>query len=225
MSKFTSLILLAAPLSLCLAAPSFAHPHKDDTAKQVDTKKDATKKDAKRVWPYFGDGADASKTNADTLETSPETIDAKTLSETIEQRLSKHTDRLDAAVERAETRMKARSGDMDNLTDAATALEAALAESGILSSLAAMVTDLAEDVDIADSDKGKMLRFDGKDVLYFKHDKERNDSLSIGGLGQNMTIDRETYIKDGKTKTRIVIEMDGGEDIDIDLPNASPDPR
>ena len=60
----------------------------------------------------------------------------------------------------------------------------------------------------------------GKKMGHIKmeNDREETGKLNIGGLGQNLSIDRETYVKDGKTKTRIVIEMDGGDDVEIDLP-------
>ena len=80
--------------------------------------------------------------------------------------------------------------------------------------------DFASDVEVESEDGVTVLSFDGATVGKIERSKKRDseDSLSISGLGQNMTLDRETVVKDGKSRTRIVIEMDGDEDIEIDLP-------
>ena len=50
-----------------------------------------------------------------------------------------------------------------------------------------------------------------------KRDKHTESSLDVEGFGRNMTIEKEVIKRGGKTKTRIVIEVDGDEDFDIDL--------
>ena len=50
-----------------------------------------------------------------------------------------------------------------------------------------------------------------------KVDKDTDESFDIEGFGRNLTIDKKVIRKNGKTKTRIIIEMDGDEEFDIDL--------
>jgi len=66
-----------------------------------------------------------------------------------------------------------------------------------------------------------VLSFDGAEVGKIEHNSSRDseDTISISGLGKSLSLDRQTIIKDGKSKTRIVIEMDGADEIDITLPD------
>ena len=84
-----------------------------------------------------------------------------------------------------------------------------------------MFADIAEDIDVDTDDGQTVLRFDGTEVGKIEHGKSRDseDMISISGLGKSLTLDRQTIIKDGKSKTRIVIEMDGADEIDITLPD------
>jgi len=82
-----------------------------------------------------------------------------------------------------------------------------------------MMLDLAEDFDVEATDEGLSLKFDGDRIgrVKIKRDKHTESSLDVEGFGRNMTIEKEVIRRDGKTKTRIVIEVDGDEEFDIDL--------
>lgn len=100
-------------------------------------------------------------------------------------------------------------------------LEEAFAEDGLFRDLAAMFGDFAENLDV-DTDGGTTtLSFDGANIAEIERKKSRDseDSFSIIGLGKYLSVDRETIVKDGKSKTRIVIDMDGENEIDITLPS------
>lgn len=147
------------------------------------------------------------------------------LIEKVDEKLSKHKieiARSAARLKRKLDKSQAKAdGDVSKEIEAvADVLEEAFAKDGLFRDLAAMFSDFAEDIDV-DTDDGKtVLRFDGATVGQIEHSKSRDseDSLSISGLGKNLTLDRQTIIKDGKSKTRIVIEMDGADEIDIILP-------
>lgn len=182
--------LLACAL-IALAAPAFAHPHDEDDAKKTTEKR----------WPFFGDTADDTES------------DAK---------------------KRAVVRLKTKTDEGENievfkwngedLTNAAREMEEAIAESGLLSDMAEMLAEFADDVEVRKGKSGgTALMFDGEEMLRFDLDRDASseDRLSISGLGRNLTVDRETVRENGKTRTRIVIEMDGGDDVEIDLPGPS----
>ena len=147
------------------------------------------------------------------------------LAEKIDEKLSKHKieiARSAASLKRQLDKGQAKSdGDLsEEIEVVADLLEEAFSDDGLFRDLAAMFSDFAEDLDV-ETDNGKtVLRFDGAEVGQITHSKSRDseDSLSISGLGKNLTLDRETIIKDGKSKTRIVIEMDGDNEVDITLP-------
>ena len=83
-----------------------------------------------------------------------------------------------------------------------------------------MMGDFAEGIEM-DSDGGETtISFEGAKIAQIKRKKSRDseDHFEISGLGKNLTIDREEIVKDGKSKTRIVIDMDGDSEIDITLP-------
>ena len=111
----------------------------------------------------------------------------------------------------------------DELTDALEAMTELLAEGELLDEMGETMTSLAARVEIeTDSDGEAALIFDDKDMVRIQRKSDRkldaDDHLTISGLGRNLRIERETRIEDGKEKTRIVIEMDGGGDVDIDGP-------
>lgn len=147
------------------------------------------------------------------------------LTEKIESKLSKHKLEIAksaARLKRDMDKQKASSGGdtIDDIEAVADLLEGVFAKDGLFSDLTAMVTDFAQDIDVK-TDKGKTaLLFDGATVGQIETHKSRDseDRISISGLGKNLTMDRETIVKDGKKKTRIVIEMDGDDTIDITLP-------
>lgn len=103
----------------------------------------------------------------------------------------------------------------DELRSAARSIENLLADSGLLQSLADVVIEIAEDIEIEDSGDGMHLSFNGNSIGGFSMD-ENNHSLTIDSLGKSTTIEKETFIENGKTKTRIIIETDS-DDIDFDV--------
>ena len=114
----------------------------------------------------------------------------------------------------------------EDLKEAARELETAIAESGLLSDMAEMLAEFAEDVEVKKDDAdGMRLLFDGDEMLRLKVDRDmdRDERVSLSGLGRNMTVERETLVVDGKTRTRIVIEMDGADGVEVELPEGLAD--
>lgn len=157
---------------------------------------------------------------------APPTMDnADVLAEKIEDKLSDH--KVDIAKSSARLKRKLDNAQSDADGDVSEeidvmmdVLEEAFADDGLFRNLATMFSDIAEDIDI-DTDNGTTtLSFDGATVGQIEHEKSRDseDRISIVGLGKYFTLDRETIVEDGKTKTRIVIDMDGEDEIDITLP-------
>ena len=99
-------------------------------------------------------------------------------------------------------------------------LEDAFSEEGLFRNLAFMMGDFAEGIEMDSDDGETTISFEGAKIAQIKHKKKRDseDHFEISGLGKNLTIDREEIVKDGKSKTRIVIDMDGDSEIDITLP-------
>lgn len=136
--------------------------------------------------------------------------------------MAKHSAKMERSLEKAKKngRMVELDGDIksaDDIREAARAIEDMISESGMMSNLADMMIDLAGDFDIEESDGGVSLNFDGKRMGRIKRSRNSDDSLDIEGFGRNLTIDKKVIRKNGKSKTRIVIEMDGDEDVDIEL--------
>lgn len=158
---------------------------------------------------------------------APPTVDSDSsvLVEKIEDKLSEHKVEIAKSSARLKRKMAkgqaAADGDVsEEIEVVMDVLEEAFADDGLFRSLAAMFSDFAEDIDV-DTDNGKtVLSFDGAKVGEIEHEKSRDseDRISIVGLGKYFTLDRETIVEDGKTKTRIVIDMDGEDEIDITLP-------
>jgi len=147
------------------------------------------------------------------------------LSDKIDEKLSKHK----LSIARSAARLKrnlekdTKSADSDmseELEAVADMLEEAFSKDGLFRDLTAMLGDFAEDIDVESHDGKTVLKFDGAKVGQIETHKSRDseDRLSISGLGKNLTLDRETIVKDGKSKTRIVIEMDGEDEVEIVLP-------
>lgn len=153
--------------------------------------------------------------------------DAEILSEKIEEKLSEHkldiaksTARLKRTLEKGQAKA---DGDIsEEIEVVMDVMEDAFAKDGLFRDLAAMFSDFANDIDVDTEGGQTVLSFDGAKIAEIKKEKSRDseDSFSISGLGKSMTIDRETIVKDGKSKTRIVIDMEGEDEIDITLPNA-----
>lgn len=153
-------------------------------------------------------------------------IEGEALSDKIDEKLSKHRVTIAKSMAKVKRNLDknqdAADGDFSEEVEAvAEALEDVFADEGLFKDLTAMLSDFAEDVDVDSKDGVTVLTFDGATVGKIAKSKRRDneDRLSISGLGKNLTLDRETIIKDGKSKTRIVIEMDGGDDVSIDLPD------
>jgi len=199
MSKFFKAVALIAGITL-LASTASAHPHKIDKADKP-----------KPTWPYFGDSE------------ASDNLDA--LSDTLEKRLGEAAEKMSKSMDNTKIRIEKRSSTdspADDIRGAGEALENMLSESGAISSLADMMAEFAEDFEIEESKDGeKIFLFDGKEMAHFKLDSQKSNKIRIGGLGQNLSIDRDTIMKNGKMKTRIVIEMDGGKDIEIEMPEGS----
>ena len=197
--------LLTAAL-IALPSLALAHPHDTDAPKKetVEIEKEKTS-----VWPFFGKSEDGDSWDREDDATSSKT---ETQSRTI-IRLKK--DGEDGEMERVFT------WDSDEMENAARDFTAMLADSDLASEMTDALEELKGSLKIdTDSDGATAFFFDGEEMLRFKRDQEidNDDRLSISGLGRNLTVERKTTKKDGKTRTRIVIEMDGGEELDIDLP-------
>lgn len=196
---------------LALSGLAFAHPHNEDSSSETPK--------TERSWPFFGKTKNDKKDAQDT-----KALSASDFADRIENRIEKHTDKIERSLKEAETKNdfmgKNREIETaDDLREAARAIEDLISESGVISSLADMVLDLAEDFDVEATDEGLSLKFDGDRIgrVKVKRDKQTESSLDVEGFGRNMTIEKEVIKRDGKTKTRIVIEVDGDEDFDIDL--------
>lgn len=161
----------------------------------------------------------------DAAEPDADLAEAEVLSDKIDEKLSKHRVVIAKSMARVKRNLDknadAADGDFSEEVEAvAQALEEVFAEDGLFKDLTIMFADFADDVDVQSDDGVTILSFDGATVGKIEKSKKRDseDSLSISGLGKNLTLDRETIVKDGKSKTRIVIEMDGGDEVQIDLP-------
>lgn len=216
---------------LTISLGAMAHPSKSDEAQETSK--------AERVWPFFGKSADsksADSKNEDIADTVKkrvvrikrkdghldDTMDADEFGDRLEKRFEGHARALDKKIEKAKTQNKFLKEERDietleDIRDAAAALEDLISDSGLISGLADMMLEFADDFDVERSDDGVSLNFEGKRLGRVKIDKDRDESFDIEGFGRNLTIDKKVIQKNGKTKTRIVIEIDGDEDFDIDL--------
>lgn len=111
------------------------------------------------------------------------------------------------------------------LADKARESGEAFIDSEMITNMSELLSELADRVDVEKGQgAGTALWIDGDEVVRFYPGGPVDDALTITGLGQNLSVDRETVIKNGTTRTRIVIEMDGGENVDIDLPGEPSEP-
>jgi len=196
---------------LALSGAALAHPHKDDTPSETVK--------TERVWPYFGKKKQDEKGAQDS-----KALTASDFAARLENHFKKHSDKIERSLKEAESKNDfiGKNRDIknaDDLRDAARAIEYLISESGVISSFADMMLDLAEDFDVETTDDGLSLKFDGDRIgrVKVKRDKHTESSLDVEGFGRNMTIEKEVIKRDGKTKTRIIIEVDGDEEFDIDL--------
>ena len=225
---------------LALSAAAFAHPHKsDDTSEdtqvqrvwpffgdkakpQKDTPHTKAEKELKKVIRVERKKDEDKKKAKSYGSGSGDTMDADEFGDRLERRFERHAKTMERKLDRAKSRNKFLKEDreietVEDIRDAAKAIENLLAESGVISGLADLVLDLADDFDIESSEDGVSLNFEGKRLGRLKVDKDTDESFDIEGFGHNLTIDKKVIRKNGKTKTRIVIEMDGDEEFDIDL--------
>ena len=235
------------PISLlALSAVAFAHPHKSDEANeesqvqrvwpffgdkaksQKDTSNTKAKKELKKVIRIDRKKDEAKKKaksygSADAMDDATgDMMDAEEFGARLEKRFERHAKNMERKLDNAKSRNKCLKDDreietVEDIRDAAKAIENLLADSGVISGLADMVLDLADDFDIESSEDGLSLNFEGKRLGRLKVDKDTDESFDIEGFGRNLTIDKKVIRKNGKTKTRIIIEMDGDEEFDIDL--------
>ena len=161
-----------------------------------------------------------------------EKTETEVLVEKIEDKLSDHKVEIAKSTARLKRKLdkgQAKSnGEMSDEIDVfMDVMEDAFAEDGLFRDMAAMFGDFAKDIDIESNDDATTLIFDGAKIGQVRRSKSRNseDQFSISGLGKNLTIDRETIVKDGKSKTRIIIDMDGDNELDITLPDLAPDEK
>jgi hypothetical protein len=196
---------------LAMSGLTWAHPHKDVAESEA--------KKTERSWPYFGKQKNDEKAAQDS-----KTLSASDFTARIERRIAKHSDKIEKSFKDAEAKNDFIGKDRkiqnaNDLRDAARAIEDLISESGVISSFADMMLDLAEDFDVEATDDGLSLKFDGDRIgrVKVKRDKHSESSLDVEGFGRNMTIEKEVIKRDGKTKTRIVIEVDGDEEFDIDF--------
>lgn len=197
------------PLVLFALSPlAAAHPH-SETPEAVPPKKSY-------IWPYFG-----KKATDDTADTS---LSGAEFADRLEQRLKTHTDKIERSLKKAEATNDFLKSDRkiknaDDIREAARAIEELVAESGVISNLADMMLGLAEDFDVETTDEGLALKFDGDRIgrVNVKRDKHAQSTFDVEGFGRNMTIEREIIKRDGKTKTRIIIEVDGDEEFDVEF--------
>lgn len=157
----------------------------------------------------------------------PEAEDnSQVLIEKIEEKLSDHSVDLAKSTARLKRKMeKAKSSTEGNIGDEldvmADVLEEAFSKDGVFRDLAALVTDVAKDIDV-DTNGGKTtLSFDGARVAQIQHSSSRDseDNISISGLGKSFSMDRKTVVENGKSKTRIIIDLNGDDELDITLPS------
>ena len=226
------LIIPLAVLGLmAVSTAAISHPHDDEPAT-----KSATKPESKveRIWPNFGKKSDnqkSDKTSDDktpsklkittSKKTSDEVMEPSDFTSRLEKRFQRHADDMSRRFDRAEAKNKfLKDGDIDSvddIRDAARAFEDLIADSGIISGLADMMVELVEDFEVESSDEGLALNFEGKRLGRLKIDQDKEESIALEGFGRNLSIDKKVIRKNGKTKTRIIIEVDGDEEFDIDI--------
>ena len=186
-----------AALLLLPATVAVSHPHTPEAEKKEE-----------KSWPYFGEDE----------EVEVEIDEEKKVEK-------KGVIRLKTDGEEREFRWNG-----EELPEAMKELELALKDGGseAFESLSGTLAELSAKFEMRDDEDGaKAFVFDGEEMMrfHFEREEEIDNRLTISGLGRNLTVERETTIEDGKSRTRIVIEMDGGDDVEIDLPDAPEPPE
>lgn len=207
---------ILVPIALiAVSGMAVAHPHKDDATNKTDK--------TERSWPYFGKKKAIEKPALE-VDNESGTMSGSEFADRLEKRFEKHSQKMERSLKDAEAnntfmRESREIKNADDIREAARAIEELISDSGVISNLADMVLDLADDFDVETSDDGLALKFEGERIglMKVRRDKHTESSLDVEGFGRNMTIEKEVIKRDGKTKTRIVIEVDGDEEFDIDL--------
>jgi len=145
-----------------------------------------------------------------------------TFAEKLEDRLSDYEtleteikvgDSEDKSVEKRVRIYKFKSG--DDMREKSKDLEKMIVESGVLSNLADMIADFAEEVEVEKSENSFSFRFDGDTLGEVSRDND--DRVVLKSMDKEMTVKKESYTKDGKIRTRIIIDMEGdGSDVNLD---------
>ena len=141
----------------------------------------------------------------------PETVSPETLSDSLAERLEERAPEIGKSLAKIRRDLDRAGQDKNDSVDAvADAMEEAFSEGGALRELGAVLVGIIEDVDVASEDGETVLRFDGAPVLRMEKQSSRDseDVLNLSGLGRAMKMKRETVTVDGKTKSKITIELD-----------------
>lgn len=209
---------MPAALILALSATTLAadHPHDKKTADPAQTENETIVQFEEDINAHFEKHAKALREAMNSVKDTKSRIIVKELNSTDGASLAGgHASKTTKRIEIIEN--------PDELREAARSIQNLLADSGILESLAEVVIDLAEDIEIDDTGNGMRLSFNGNRIGGFSMDQD-NDRISIETMGNNTTIEKEVFIENGKKKTRIVIETDG-DDVDFDIVPKPKKPR
>jgi len=209
--KYIAIVALFAAGTTAAAPMAYAHPH--DEA-QVE------KKESKRIWPFFGNKQE----EAEKERKTDEFMSAEEFSEKLADKMEGQNEKIEDSVEILKRKMddgrKKSVKSKDDIVEQARRLEDAIGESDIFSTFAAAMLAMTEDFDVDKDEENLVLRFDGKKLgqITMNRDHEKEESFDIEGFGQSLRLNKESYKKNGKKKTRIVIEIENGdEDIEINL--------
>lgn len=221
MKQLIAAVGITALLGTTLA---IAHPHEND--------KTPYKKIVKDELATVPQIKIKSVRKVDTASNVEKDFETDFISKEMERHFKAHSKSLKSKLEKAEKQHEravekySKSFDLDAetllenpdaLREAAKDLESMLAESGLVSNFVDIFADIVEDIDVENDENGMALNFDGKTIGRLQMDGFDQDNFELEAMGRNMTIEKEVVKENGKTRTRIVIEMDGGEDVDIDI--------
>lgn len=223
MKQLIAAIGLTGLLGTSLA---LAHPHENDKTPY----KKIVKDDIESVPQLTLSSVQKVSANTDTKN------DRDFISKEMERHFKSHSEALKSKLEKAEKQHEravkkySKSFDLDAntlledpdvLREAAKDIESLLAESGIVSNMVDIFADIIEDIEVENNDSGMALNFDGKTIGRLQIESLGQDDIQLEAMGRNMTIEKKIIKENGKSKTRIVIEMDDSNDIDSDMKSRS----
>ena len=194
MSRIT-IAVFSLLLPVCFSVNALAHPHDNTNSVKKSSTTSTSSLDA-----YFEKHAKSLKDSMRKIENR----ETKTSNLRTDETSSKTTGRRIDIIEDPES-LRAAAKDIQNM----------LADSGFLENIADMVIDLAEDIDIVETENGMSLSFDGDRLGAIN--KTDKDGLSIETFGKNTTIEKESFVENGRKKTRIIIETDADNDVEYDI--------